>query len=212
MSDVSQAPEAIDDELLHTRRYDVTAVRRGDDAFVLRGSVIDEKPPHLYLDDDPEPLVIHHMTVELTVSYPQLTITDADVTFNSFPQLLCPAIASHYRELVGLSIARGFTHEVRARFGGPRGCTHTTALLSAMAPVAVQCHWSMSRLGDQPAPRQAPDQELRLTLNSCHVWAEDGEFARQVTAGERVPGPILPIRRRLEERGVDPDAWWEAHR
>jgi len=38
-----------------------------------------------------------------------------------------------------LSIARGFTHKVRGLFGGPRGCTHTTALSQAMAPEAIQC-------------------------------------------------------------------------
>ena len=58
----------------------------------------------------------------------------ADVVFEAHPHTTCPAIIEHYQGLVGLSIARGFTHQVRELFGGPRGCTHTTALLLAMAP------------------------------------------------------------------------------
>ena len=64
--------------------------------------------------------------------------------FETHPHTECVSIVDAYRGLVGLSITRGFTHKVRELFGGPRGCTHTTALLMAMAPVAVQCIWSMN--------------------------------------------------------------------
>ena len=57
--------------------------------------------------------------------------------------------------LVGLSIARGFTHRVRELFGGPRGCTHTTALLQAMAPIAMQCFWSMRSAACNGVPLRA---------------------------------------------------------
>ena len=77
----------------------------------------------------------------------------AAVLFEAHPHDACGSIAPHYGELVGLSIARGFTHEVRQRFGGPRGCTHTTALLLAMAPVAIQCIWSMQVVDDREAGR-----------------------------------------------------------
>ena len=69
--------------------------------------------------DDPEPLTMHHMIVELEVAFPSLQITAADVIFDAHPHTMCPVITEHYKELVGLSIARGFTHEVRQRFGGP---------------------------------------------------------------------------------------------
>jgi Protein of unknown function (DUF2889) len=115
----------------------------------------------------------------------------------------------------GLSIARGFSHQVRERFDGPRGCTHTTALLLAMAPVAIQCTWSMQIVTDRDADRpwRRPDelspeerkQRGSATLNSCHVWEETGEFAQHVLAGGAIDVPI-PIRRRLDALGLDPFA------
>lgn len=215
-------------ETLHTRSYQVEAFRRGPDEFVLRGSVIDRKPPRMYVQDDPEPLAIHHMVVDLVVSYPDLVITDVEVNFNTFPQEVCPAIAGRYQEMIGVSIARGFTHKVRERFGGPRGCTHTTALLQAMAPVAVQCHWSMLTIarreaaaaagsgaaagpGAEGAPTATGSRAHSLSTNTCHVWDEHGEFYQAITRGEISPGPIIPVRERLEARGIDPDTWAAAN-
>src|SRR5215204_4851860 len=73
-----------------------------------------------------------------------LEITAAKAVLEVHPHSSCPRIEDHYGNLVGLSIARGFAHKVRELFGGPRGCTHTTALLQAMAPVAIQSIWSLN--------------------------------------------------------------------
>ena len=112
-----------------------------------------------------------------------MQIVAAAVGFESHPNEECPQIVTHYDQLVGLSIARGFTHRVRELFGGPRGCTHTTALLQAMAPVAVQCIWSMraseARRGEtQGALDLTPEQRRamwQMNVNTCHVWAEDSD-------------------------------------
>ncbi len=128
---------------LHNRRYEVRAFRKSADCVLLRGMVRDDKPHGLYLEDDTEPLTIHHMIVDIEISFPSMVIQSAQVVFESHPHTECTGIVNHYQGLVGLSIARGFTHKVRELFGGPRGCTHVTALLSAMAPVAIQCAWSM---------------------------------------------------------------------
>ena len=153
------------------------------------------------------------MQVELRVAFPALEIVGAEVLFEAHPHASCPQIIDHYGGLVGLSIGRGFTHKVRELFGGPRGCTHTTALLMAMAPVAVQCSWSMqasaARRGTSSAPdrRALPPQERaalwQSNLNTCHVWAEHGEQIAVLRAGGQLELP-LPIRRRYEELGLDP--------
>jgi len=214
---------------LHSRNYQVEAFRRSPQEFVLIGSIIDRKPGGYFIETDPEPFTLHHMVVELTVSYPDLVIVGSDVTFNTFPQELCPAIAGRYGDLVGISIARGFTHQVRERFGGPRGCSHTTALLQAMAPVAVQCIWSMVTLARReaqgaaagspaaavsPAPPAVSSDlrdTVRFSINSCHVWDEDGDFYRAVRDRTRQVTPMLPLRARLEELGVDPEQWAREH-
>lgn len=202
--------------MLHEREYRVRAYRLdGDDRprLLIRGAVRDQKPAGLYVPADPDPLTIHHMQVELQVAWPSMEIVAADVLFEAHPHNSCTSIIEHYRSLVGLSIARGFVNEVRQRFGGPRGCTHTTALLLAMAPVAVQSTWSMQVSADNEAgrpwrrPRELSqaerEQRWAASLNSCHVWAEDGELARFVLGGGDVDVPI-PIRRRLDELDVDP--------
>jgi Protein of unknown function (DUF2889) len=204
--------------VLHEREYRVRAYRLdrpGGPRLLLRGAVRDQKPAGLYVDSDPDPLTIHHMQVELWVAFPSMEITAASVLFEAHPHDACGSIAPLYGGLVGLSIARGFTHEVRQRFGGPRGCTHTTALLLAMAPVAIQSIWSMQVVEDRHSgrpwqrPREMSIEERRqrwaASLNSCHVWNESGEFAQHVLAGGDVDLPI-PIRRRFDALGVDPFA------
>jgi hypothetical protein len=100
-------------------------------------------------------------------------------------------------------------------FGGPRGCAHVTALLQAMAPALIQSGWSMRISANrQAAAEPSTDiQTARLdragrNLNTCHVWAEDGDLIQRVRRGDRI-GPGLPIQVRLRERGEDPDAWWD---
>lgn len=184
--------------------------------LTIQGAVRDQKPPGLYLEIDPEPLTIHHMQIELDVAFPSLEIVRAEVVFESHPNETCPDITPHYEKLVGLPIARGFTHRVRELFGGPRGCTHTTALLQAMAPVAVQCIWSMrASKAKRTEPEHAVDAPLtseqrralwQMNLNSCHVWAEDGEWVEQLEAGAQMSAPVF-VRSRLEQLGLDPSEW-----
>ena len=198
--------------ILHDREYRVRAYRRAEDRIVIRGAVRDQKPPGLYLAADPEPLTIHHMQIDIEIAFPSLEIVDAAVGFETHPMPGCPSIAPHYRGLIGLSIARGFTHEVRTLFGGPRGCTHTTALLQAMAPVAMQCFWSMRAAAAREqgivggvTPR-GDDDGWRTNIGTCHMWAEDGDHVAQLEAGEGFDVPVF-LERRLAELGVDPDAW-----
>lgn len=210
--------DPIDLDVLHEREYRVRAYRipadhREHDGLLIRGAVRDQKPAHLYIAEDPDPLTIHHMQVELRVSFPTMTIERSSVLFESHPHDSCGSIAGSYRRLEGLSIARGFTHKVRELFGGPRGCTHTTALLLAMAPVAIQSIWSMQAVGSrtsaEPLPRlediSAEEGERRwaVTVNSCHVWDDDGDLVRGLRNGATFELP-LPIRRRFERLGIDP--------
>jgi hypothetical protein len=200
--------------LLHDRTYRVRSYRESTTRLRIRGMVRDRKPAGMYVPDDPEPLQVHHMVVDLVVEYPSLVIVDAQTVIETHPHEACPRIAPHYANLVGLSIARGFTHKVRELLGGPRGCTHTTALLQAMAPVAIQSTWSMRVGGDGSEPVSAPRQltpeerreQLRFNLNTCHVWAEDGELMAKVDRGEEVEPPQW-AERRLRQLGRDPAEW-----
>ncbi len=207
-------PDPDELDVMHDREYRVRAYRKSDDLLLIRGAVRDQKPPGLYLSVDPDPLTIHHMQVELDVAFPSMEIMRAEVVFETHPNEICPNIVPHYEGLVGLSIARGFTHRVRELFGGPRGCTHTTALLQAMAPVAIQCAWSMRmsafrQTNDGTEARPTPDQARglwQMNLNTCHVWDEDGEYVAEVAAGRAQTIPVF-MRQRLESLGIDAEQW-----
>ena len=215
--DIVPHPEGVDpdEDLIHERAYVVRAYRKDAGTIWLRGAVRDQKPPGLYVPEDDEPLTMHHMIVDLHVTVPMLEIVYAKVVMEAFPSSYCPRIEDHYQNLVGLSIARGFTHKVRELFGGPRGCTHTTALLQAMAPVAVQSTWSMGVLamresggGNTPEISEADTRAfaMRSNLNTCHVWDEHGERVAAMQNGESQEIPLW-VRRTYEKLDMDPTTW-----
>lgn len=203
--------------LLHDRVYSVRAYRKSDTELLIRGQIQDQKPPGVYVDTDPDPLTVHHMVLDIVVQFPTLEITSAEVVMETHPHTSCTDITDHYHKLVGLSIARGFTHKIRELFGGPRGCTHTTALLQAMAPVAIQSIWSMQATNENdgtpvptPMPKNPTDEQIRErfahNLNTCHVWSEDGQTISDIKQGVELEPPLWIVER-LEKLGLDPTDW-----
>lgn len=221
--DIVPHPDGVDPhaQLIHERAYVVRAYRKNEDTLLLRGAVRDQKPPGLYVPSDPEPLTVHHMILDLHIGVPDLVIKEAHAVMEVHPDSLCPTIEQHYDKLVGLSIARGFTHKVRELFGGPRGCTHITALLQAMAPVTIQSMWSFRAAAarevagdrgpiDDETRRQIAEMSRNMALatnvNTCHVWDEHGEQVRLLKEGGHVEVPLW-VTKRYSELGMDPESW-----
>ncbi len=209
---------AAEEEILHRRDYVVRSFRQSPDRLRIRGMVHDQKPPGVYIDDDPDPLSVHQMVVDLIIEFPSLEIVGAEVVMEVTPHTGCTSIEPNYSDLVGLSIARGFSRQVKDLFGGPRGCTHVGALLQAMAPVAIQSSWSMRAMNEgetavslgggsaQEADAAEARRQALLTfnMNTCHVWSEDGTLIKQALAGEEIEAPIWAVDRLLElGRSVD---------
>ncbi len=194
--------------VLHNREYRVQSYRLAEDRLLVQGALRDQRPPGISIPADPDPLTMHHMLVEIEVQMPALEIVAARTNIATHPHNICQDIEERYDLLVGLSIARGFTHKVRELFGGPRGCTHTTALLQAMAPVAVQSRNGLRAanaiIDGRPHPLVEDSETSRFThlSNTCHVWAEDGDLMSEVKVGG-MRRPMLTVRRRLEELGMD---------
>jgi hypothetical protein len=197
---------------IHTRRYEVRAFRKSDDCLMLRGVVVDEKPVGLYIESDPDPLWMHHMILDLEIHFPTLVIRKASVQFNEHPHLGCTGIVDHYKKLEGMSITRGFTSKVKELFAGPRGCTHTTALLQAMAPVAVQSMWSMrvasARANGVSLESMGDGPQTASPVNTCHMWEDSGELATAMREGREIEIP-LSISKRLRSLGLTDDVWRE---
>jgi hypothetical protein len=200
-------------KLIHTRRYEIRTYKMSEDMFLMRGVIFDEKPAGLYVKDDPEALWVHHMIVDLEVAFPSLEIVGAHVEFHERPHTHCTDIVPAYDKLVGLSIARGFNAKVKELFGGPRGCTHIGAMLTAMAPVAIQSIWSM-RIGSTNASseqRAAMSKEDRrrgyaMNLNTCHMWDENGQMVSEIEQGLPMEVPLW-ISKRFKKLGLGDEEW-----
>ena len=202
---MSILPPAGDLHLLHNRSYETRIYTDGTD-MIARAALRDLLPPNSMIPDDPEPLTMHHMIIELRVAVPTLEIIEVNLDFEEFPNHDCPSIVQAYDQLIGLSIARGFTHKIRELFGGPRGCTHVVALLQAVAPAVVQATWGMARATGAEAAASDSESQLR-NLNTCHIYAEDGEKIQMIRRGERTDPP-LSVTRRLVELGRDPEDFY----
>lgn len=198
--------------VLHNREYRVQTYRMGPDRLLIQGALRDQRAPGLAIPDDHEPLTVHHMILELLVSYPDAVILEVTTTMATHPRGGCTEIVDGYDQLVGLSLTRGFTHKVRELLGGPRGCSHTTALLQAMAPAAMQSfvgmrtHDALDRGDEHPLVSHDPGEDSwKRLVGTCHVWAEDGPAIAARRAGE--PDEVLiPVRRRLTELGRSVDS------
>lgn len=207
-------PEDGELELIHQRRYETRVYRLDAERLLVRAAVSDTKPPGLYVPDDPDPLEIHQMQLELEVAREGLVIQRARVVFETHPHTTCPLVADAYRRLEGLSIARGFNAKLRELFGSARGCTHTNALLTAMAPAVVQAVWSLAvRDGTTMSGRKTRitpaerEQRIAGNLNTCHVWAEDGAHVEKLRRGDTSEFPPVPVKARLRALGRDESSW-----
>ncbi len=209
--------ELLPGKVIHTRTYDVQAVVVDDAHFRLVGRIHDVKPDGLWGINDSEPMSIHEMTLEMVVRVADLSIVDAVAKMHTHPHEHCRSIVPAYEQLVGLSIARGFTNKVKELFGGPRACTHIGALINAMAPVAMQCVWAFMEarqagpMSNDGQPREESHREhMAMTgernRNTCHVWADGGPMLTLLANGGDVPPPLWAIER-LSDLGLDVEAW-----
>ena len=194
--------------VLHDREYRVESFLLESGNLLINGALRDQKPPGLFVPGDPDPLTMHHMQVGLEISFPDRTIVAVHTHFEAYPHSGCPSIIEHYDSLIGLSIARGFTHKVRELFGGPRGCSHTTALLQAMAPIAMQSSKSIEATRAEREGKPNPivvrpagqGKNWEYLLNTCHVWAEGGERHANIDEGGL---QTIPVDIRLKQLGLD---------
>ena len=157
-----------------------------DDALVVVGRLRDTRP---WADDGTAITTVHEMELRVRVRLPDMTITEARARMDTFPHTECPGIVGAFSQLEGVSVSRGYTREVQARFAGPRGCTHLEQLARSLGPVVVQAVTSRraravstGEAGDLLSGGGSP-----WARDSCHIWAEGGIADQKLAAGWR-PG------------------------
>jgi hypothetical protein len=170
---------------VHRRTIDIDVFEH-DDRFEVVARLRDERP---WADGEEKVRHLHDMTLTVSVRRSDLTIVGARADMRRFPHAECPSIEAKFEELVGLSVARGYTRAVQERFGRELGCTHLEFLARAVGPAVVQAIPSAaSRATSEAAAREELSKVGTAWLaDTCHVWRTDGPGQRKLAAGW-VPG------------------------
>ena len=173
-----------------------------DDYLVVIGTLADVRP---WASGELGPHELHRMELAVVVRRADMTITDAVADMQTFPHAECTVIEPKFSELIGLSVARGYTSAVQERFGRERGCSHLEFLARAIGPAVVQSTTSAAaqqfeRDGEYPDGARA----LSFLANTCHVFIDDGPGSQKIAAGWRpgmfgaYPAPtVVEVRRRI---------------
>jgi hypothetical protein len=187
---------------VHRRTIDLDVFER-DDHFEVVARLRDERP---WADGVDHVRHLHDMTLTVSVRRADLTIVAARAEMRRFPHAECPGIEAKFEELVGLSVARGYTRAVQERFGRDLGCTHLEFLARALGPAVVQAIPSAaSRATSESAAREELSKVGTAWLaDTCHVWRTDGPGQRKIAAGwlpgrDEYPAPSaeqIVLRRR----------------
>jgi hypothetical protein len=153
------------------------------------------------------PRDVHQMELGIVVRCADLVIVDAAATMGHFPHPECSSIEGSFSELIGLSVARGYTRAVQDRFGRERGCSHLEFLARALGPVVIQAITAAgARRMEHGEAEVLTGGGMEWLANTCHIWAEDGIGMQKLAAGWRpgqgeYPAPsLVEIRRRSEGR------------
>ena len=182
---------------LHRRAIDYRAWIVDDDLVVV-GRLTDTRP---WAGDGGAVATVHDLELRVRVRVTDLTITGATAEMYTFPHAECPTIEAAFAGLVGLNVARGYTREVQARFGVPRGCTHLEHLARSLGPVVIQA--VTSRRAQSVSRGESPDLLAAgggtgspWARDSCHIWAEGSVADQKLAAGWRpgtgpYPAPAL---------------------
>ena len=168
---------------IHTRDIAVATYVCGDDAIIVEGELKDHRLVDSYRSAGEviPPGVIHNMIIRLKIRGPGLIIEDIDVEMPSVPNEACLETRQSLESIKGMSIISGFTLKVKESIGGVKGCAHLTALLTAMAPAAVQGGWTAAARNPESSPALKTFALERLK-DTCHVWRSDGPAFLKIKA------------------------------
>ena len=170
---------------MHERKIEIRTYPLPDDRLLVEGRLKDDRLVKVFHRNgkEREPGVVHWMIARLLIGDWPITILDAEAEMPATPHPRCAEIAEAVRQVVGLPIAAGYSARVLRRLGGIRGCAHLTHLLLAMGPAALHGYWSQRGRRPRPLPRSPEEMpELKVLVNSCHLWTEDGPILKEIRA------------------------------
>ena len=172
-------------EAAHARDMTFTTYRSGDSHIITRCRLTDDRLKEYYkLTGEKVPSgTLHDMEVLLLIKTPSLVIEDVEVTMVTVPRGDCNHVTKSLEPLIGLSVSRGFTANVRNLCGGIKGCTHLVTLLTAAGPAIVQGYMAVNyqKQSMETSERSKKGSGMLAYLkNTCYAWREDGEACRKL--------------------------------
>lgn len=172
-------------EAAHTRDMSFKTYKSGDSRIITQCRLTDLRLREYYkLTGEKVPSgTLHDMEVVLLIKTPSMVIEDVEVTMMTVPRSDCNHVNQSLRPLIGLSIAKGFTANVRSLCGGIKGCTHLVTLLTAAGPAIFQGYLAVSyqKHSDEKSDRSRKGSGMLSYLkNTCYAWREDGEACRKL--------------------------------
>lgn len=170
-------------KLAHTRVVTCTGYERDDGLWDIEGRIVDTKPYRFpnrdrggWIEADE---ALHDMSIRLTVNL-DLEVKDVEAVIDASPYHYCKTVADIAENLVGLSIAPGWTARSKVAMGKNRGCTHLTELLGPVATTAIQTIASEKMKRQQTSKNHLDNNTLEdrkgktsQFIDSCYALAAD---------------------------------------
>lgn len=173
-----QSPWHSKGKKVHTRKIDVSTYSYDGQRIIVEGVLKDDRfqDSHVITGEKFPSGVIHHLAIRLLVNCSNLLIEDVDVEMLSVPRDVCRETSDCLAPIRGLTITKGFTLKVKNIAGGSKGCAHLVELLQAMAPAVLQ--GLAAYRSQRPAEVNSFSEKmiLKILVNTCRVWREDGPF------------------------------------
>ena len=164
-------------EHFHTRRITCEGFKRADGLWDIEAHLSDVKTYGFPNRDRGgrieagEP--VHDMYIRVTLDL-GFQIHDIEAVSEQTPFHTCREVTGDMRQLIGLSIGPGWMRKVRARVGGPKGCTH---LLELLAPIATTAYQLMHGALEERA-KSRPSRSRPGIIDTCHALASDSPVVR----------------------------------
>ncbi len=177
----------IDSEKIHTRQIDITIYTHDSDHLIVYGELKDNRliPTYSLSMERREPVTVHGMRIAIKVELKSLTIVELEVETPQIPHKECDPVKKSLDTIVGLQLKPGFSHKVRQRVGGPKGCIHLTTLLLAMAPAALQGYWTHN--DRNPEKRKLTREQMdHYLVDTCYVWRREGPWLKELTSKNNI--------------------------
>ncbi len=164
---------------IHTRTIEVDTYEHDEEMLLVEGTLKDRGHQEYYLEtgERRESGIIHHIVIRFLMNVSSLVIEDIGVNMITVPREQCLETISSLESVKGMRIAAGFTVKMKELAGGIKGCSHLLALLTSMAPAAIQAYgvYQLRKPVDQGSPTE---NMFEFIIDTCRTWRKDGPLVK----------------------------------